>query len=159
MVDCGVHLDQRLCVSLFTRKASFLHSTGSSCGDDVFQPVFPRNLFTVITYSRDQGSLHCCLRHCPPLLPFRPSAQLPRKFSTGFIHSTRLPFLVGSSIVSPIISFTFPRTLVSPRFRSALRGVRTSVKLQMEMLQMDTNIWCIHDRNKFWLSQNYYGRL
>lgn len=93
-----MHLDQRLCVSLFTRKASFLHSTGSSRGDDVFQPVFPRNLFTVITYSRDQGSLHCCLRHCPPLLPFRPSAQLPRKFSTGFMHSTRPPFLVGSSI-------------------------------------------------------------
>lgn len=91
MVACGVHLDQRLCVSLFTRKASFLHSTGSSsCGDDVFQPVFPRDLFTVITYSRDQGSLHCCLRHCPPLLPFRPSAQLPRKFSTGFMHSPSL---------------------------------------------------------------------
>lgn len=96
------HTWTRDCVSLFTRKASFLHSTGSSCGDDVFQPVS-----TELVHCHNLLSRLRIVTLLPPSLshPFQPSAQLPRKFSTGFMHST---YLVQSSIVPRIIFFTFP---------------------------------------------------
>lgn len=56
--------------------------------------LFPRNLFTVITYSRDWGSLHCCPRHYPTLFnrPHSFRGNFPRDLCTRLTSSNPRSF-------------------------------------------------------------------
>lgn len=56
--------------------------------------LFPRNLFTVITYSRDWGSLHCCPRHYPTLFnrPHSFRGNFPRDLCTRLTSSNPWSF-------------------------------------------------------------------
>lgn len=102
----------RDCVSLFTRKASFLHSMGSSCGDDVFQPVS-----TELVHCHNLLSRLRIVTSLPPPPFFNHTASeeiFPRDLCTRLTFPCAAPpSLVQSSIALRIIFSTFPSW---PRF-------------------------------------------